>query len=347
MNIVKDQFRSIDTIIPAESGSRRLEDISALDLPKVVEKPADDNFIKSIVREYLSIKDIGQESPMLDDSDILYAHLRVDPDSIAPINIEAKRELFLKARKDYYTNHSEKPDIIPLHRQYGWYTFQSWELSAGEKISDSKIAHKFYINSKDPMKFCNVLYDTYKKHNIPFYFKTPGKWDEGKGYKDSIVIYTSTELLEKNLEVLGDIEKNHLEIIEECNQPHEFVGEINKWLGYSTEMEDAVHSYISIISIAFAKAIEKSVKDFAKNNPDVLVGNTKMSDYYSGHMTLDERRSRTQNLMCHANKIDSNFVEKFCVRVRDEMRQLGINPGNICFDDTRKQEIDLYYGKNE
>jgi len=340
---------SINSITPND-GTEKLEhpslpvrEVSVKNLYEVVRKPADVSFIKGIVREYLKIEDIGHKAPTLEEYEILYSQLRVDPESIAPVDESARKILNGKAKEDYYSNHKKNPDTPPIRIQPGWYTYQSWELFGGDKINSEEIAHRFYVNSENPMEFCNVLYDKYKEHNIPFYFKTH-RDDAGKGLKDSVVVYTSTKLLDENLKIFGEIEEQNPDIILKCNRPHDFVGNMNNWLGYATEPTRPEHSYTSIISKCFTDSMDIVVNDFVKIHPELLVGKEKLSDYYHKYMTMDEYRRKKQHLMRNIPGLFPDFIEDYVNCVRNEMEKNGINPDNICFGDDKKREVESNYG---
>ena len=159
---------------------------SLQNLEKIVQKKADDNFIKSIIRKYINI-DMNQ-CRNLDVSDLLYAALRTDENSVGKINEEDKRKFAYEVKKDFISRYGV-PQKNPLKEQYGWFTYKSWKLLGTDRIDH--ISHRLYINSKasNLMALSNAIYDELKKRKIPFYFKIQGNENNGKGYKDSIVLY--------------------------------------------------------------------------------------------------------------------------------------------------------------
>ena len=72
--------------------------------------------------------------------------------------------------------------------------------------------HRLYINvnANGLMSISNVLYEELKRKNIPFYFKIQNNDFNEKGFKDSIVLYTSTEYLSDTIQALLSVEKNIL-----------------------------------------------------------------------------------------------------------------------------------------
>ena len=76
---------------------------SLQNLEKIVQKKADDNFIKSIIRKYINI-DMNQ-CRNLDVSDLLYAALRTDENSVGKINEEDKRKFAYEVKKDFISRY--------------------------------------------------------------------------------------------------------------------------------------------------------------------------------------------------------------------------------------------------
>ncbi len=308
-------------------------------LESQVKLVADDDFIKKIIREYLQI-DPENFKKTNDLYDLIYSKLRVDPNSIGKINQSDKR-LFLQELYADYAKHSNLSDN-PLTEQPGFLTFKSWHLLKSSKISSNDMRHRLYINCKadNLMALSNAIYSELKGNNIPFYFKIPNNDYNEKGFKDSIVIYTSTEYLKATIESLLNIEKNNPELIHNCNEPSELVGKITSWLGYASETEVVKHSYTSNVCIGVANAIEKSVKEWCLNHGDVRIGDTTIRNYYHDYMLWDEYRIKTQALVSNIPKIDHNFVKNVCNKAREEFIALGLNPDNLCMTDIAKKEIE-------
>ena len=131
---------------------------SLKNLEKIVQKKADDVFIKSIIRKYINI-DIT--SPFCDVSDLLYAALRIDENSIGKINEEDKRKFADEVKRDFISRYGV-PQYNPITKpQPGWFTYKSWKLLGTDRISEGEYRHRLYINSKasNLMALSNAIYD--------------------------------------------------------------------------------------------------------------------------------------------------------------------------------------------
>ncbi len=310
---------------------------SLQNLEKIVQKKADDNFIKSIIRKYINI-DMNQ-CRNLDVSDLLYAALRTDENSVGKINEEDKRKFAYEVKKDFISRYGV-PQKNLLKEQYGWFTYKSWKLLGTDRIDH--ISHRLYINSKasNLMALSNAIYDELKKRKIPFYFKIQGNENNGKGYKDSIVLYTSTQLLDDTIKAIFEIEKNNPSLIENCNNPSEIVGHINSYLGYAFESDNPKYSYTNLICKSFENGIENTVKEWCLYNPNATIGSQNIKDYYlSGMDYFDDFKKKTQKLVYTIPKVDKGFVSTLCNNIRNEMVKLGIDPNNICMDIKTSSDI--------
>ena len=312
------------------------------DLESMVKLSASDDFIKKIIRSYLTI-DPQQFKRSSELYELIYNQMRVDPNSIGKINENDRVDLASEVQKDVL---SWKPNASnPLKEQLGFFTFKSWHILGGSKIPDNEMRHRIYINSKaeNLMALTKEIYEELKQKGIPFYFKIQGKMNDEylaeKGFKDSFVLYTSTPLLDDTIKTLLEVEKKHPELIQNCNEPSELVGKINNWLGYASETEVVKHSYTSNVCIAMANAIERSVQEWCQSHGDVKIGNTTIKEYYT-NMMWDEMKTKTQVLVSNIPKVDKTFVNKLCSKAREEFVKVGLDPNNLCMTDIAKKEID-------
>ena len=311
------------------------------DLESMVKLSASDDFIKKIIRSYLTI-DPQQFKRSSELYELIYNQMRVDPNSIGKINENDRVDLASEVQKDVL---SWKPNASnPLKEQLGFFTFKSWHILGGSKIPDNEMRHRIYINSKaeNLMALTKEIYEELKQKGIPFYFKIQGKMNDEylaeKGFKDSFVLYTSTPLLDDTIKTLLEVEKKHPELIQNCNEPSELVGKINNWLGYASETEVVKHSYTSNVCIAMANAIERSVQQWCQSHGDVKIGNTTIKEYYT-NMMWDEMKTKTQVLVSNIPKVDKTFVNKLCSKAREEFVKVGLDPNNLCMTDIAKKEI--------
>ena len=311
-------------------------------LEKIVQKKADDTFIKSIIRKYINIA-IDKTSPFCDVSDLLYAALRTDENSVGKINEEDKRKFAYEVKSDF-TSRYGVPQYNPLKEQPGWFTYKSWKLLGTDRISEGEYRHRLYINSKasNLMALSNAIYDELKKRKIPFYFKIQSNENNEKGYKDSIVLYTSTPLLDDTIKAILQIEKNNPNLVRNCNAPSELVGQINEYIGYAFESENAKCSYTTLICKSFENGIENAVKNWCLDNITATLGKENMKEYYFGEYDSFELKKKTQLLVKSIPKVDKEFPATLCNSVRNAMEKLGINPNNICMDKKTSADIKAF-----
>ncbi len=311
-------------------------------LDSIVKLSASDDFIKKIIRSYLTIdpQNFKKSSELYE---LIYNQMRVDPNSIGKINENDRMALSNEVQKDVLAWNPNANN--PLKEQLGFFTFKSWHILGGQKIPDNEMRHRIYINSKaeNLMALTKEIYEELKQKGIPFYFKIQGKMNDEylaeKGFKDSFVLYTSTPLLDETIKTLLEVEKKHPELIQNCNEPSELVGKINKWLGYASETEIVKHSYTSNVCIGMANAIERSVQEWCQSHGEVKIGNSTIKEYYD-NMMWDEMKTKTQALVSNIPKVDSTFVVKLCSIAREEFAKVGLNPDNLCMTNIAKKEIE-------
>ncbi len=317
-------------------------------LEEMVKLPATDDFIKKIIRGYLTIdpREFKRTSELYE---LIYKQMRVDPNSKGKINESDRMALASEIQKDVLANNPNASN--PLKEQVGFFTFKSWHILGGQKILDEEMRHRIYINSKADNLFAltKEIYEEFKQKGIPFYFKIQGKIGDEylaeEGFKDSFVLYTSSPFLDQTIKTLLEVEKKHPELIQNCNEPSELVGKINNWLGYASETQVVKHSYTSNVCIAIANAIEKSVQNWCEKNGNVQIGNTTIKEYMN-NCVWDEFRTKTQTLTNNIPKIDKTFVPSLCALAREEFAQIGLNPENLCMTDTARDELHSYLGKH-
>ena len=114
----------------------------------------------------------------------------------------------------------------------GWTQVASRYLTA-QKDPSIKAEHRLYIDTEsvDTYKLLNILVKKFDQHNLPYYFK----FDEYADRDDTIVIYATTELLPKYVELLKEIKIENPDLISRVKQPPLLTGKIDGWFGYGTE----------------------------------------------------------------------------------------------------------------
>ena len=106
------------------------------------------------------------------------------------------------------------------------------EYLDSRKPSFTKIEHRLYLNMEIPYIYPTILVfiDKCEEKNIPYYLKY-----STSNRDDMIVIYSSTENLNKYIEILYEIAKEEDELIKKFMEPPILSGRINDWLGYGSD----------------------------------------------------------------------------------------------------------------
>ncbi len=215
--------------------------------------------------------------------------------------------------------------VHPLISQNGWYSVRSQEVGkVGYRSKDIDCRLYLCLANEDIHKFSSYLYEKYKQVDIPFYFKIAG--NESLGRKDNMVIYSSSKNLNRNIEILKELENEHPDIISRCEEPSLIVSKINSWIGYADNIVRDDHlSFSAVVSKSFSDGIEKAVKKYLDDNPfqyfDYNGNLIKGSDYLLSKVEYD-------------NKIFNIFKKKYG---NAEFKELVYNSILKCID-----EIDLH-----
>ena len=150
----------------------------------------------------------------------------------------------IKTRKEahdiIYGKHSNS-EVENALRKYRWDAFgdgPGWTQVASryltaKKDPSIKAEHRLYIDTEsvDTYKLLNILVKKFDQQNLPYYFK----FDEYADRDDTIVIYATTELLPKYVELLKEIKIENPDLISRVKQPPLLTGKIDGWFGYGTE----------------------------------------------------------------------------------------------------------------
>ncbi len=114
----------------------------------------------------------------------------------------------------------------------GWEHFYSRYIHA-KKDKDEQIDHRLYlsVDSRGLFQVAKYFTEICEKENIPYYFK----YDVGTSRDDSMVVYSSTKNLEKYIDILRTIKKEHPELEQFLNKPPVLSAPIDEWIGYGSE----------------------------------------------------------------------------------------------------------------
>ena len=312
-----------------------------------VKLPISEELLKQLLEKFFSI-------PLhkTNYQDELYTQInRLEKTIIDKEKIKQEKAIFLqKLNQDFinagrpFNPATHEGLTNPLGVQAGWLTFKSWNLLGGEKIHANDQIHRLYINvpSNDRMAFANALYDEFKRNNTPFYFKVE-YFDEDR--PDKVVIYTSTQLLEKTLVVLDNMAKRRPDLINNCKSPSIITGKVTDKIGYASEVqisEAKGKSYTEIICEAFVSAIETTLDEYRQRSSisDAIyeIHQSKLQEARAQGIVLDEKiRRRIASEVLSKN--EPNFNRKLLIAFRANIQKMGLDPDNMCFSKEAKYQI--------
>lgn len=192
--------------------------------------------------------------------------------------------------------------VHPLINQIGWLSVRSHDVGRpGYKSDDIDCRLYICLASKDIHKFSSYLYEKYKKADIPFYFKIAR--NELLNRKDNMVIYSSSNNLGKNLDILKELEEEHSDIISRCEEPSLIVSKVNSWIGYADNLKRDDHlSFSSAVCKAFSDGIEKAVIKYLNDNP---------GEYFRYKDNMVKSSDYLLSKVEYGNKVFSLFKENY------------------------------------
>lgn len=160
-------------------------------------------------------------------------------------------------------------EIVDIIDKYMWgELLSSWCHVSSEKInigqpteSLGKISHRLYICVPTDIqdKIASELVTLYESANMPYYFK----FMPYEVRNDQIVIYSSTENLVKNIDILNKLDAK-LEVSKKFGTPPLLSGKINNWIGYGSEPQK-VNGKKTSFNEKREKIIEQSFESVTKN----------------------------------------------------------------------------------
>ena len=214
----------------------------------------------------------------------------------------------------------------------GWIHVKSRYVNARQE-DRIEVDHRLYLNTDSTSTYgvIDALVDTYEKNGLPYYFK----FDESGKRADTIVIYTSTKDLVKNLEVIRQLKKERPELAEHFHEPPVLTGVIDGDIGYGAEPEKG--SYSEVRARILGAALRGATLDWvaAHQNDEIRHGGQKMlfSDYvakkeikklredfakrFSLHLDVEKRRQLSNNGWVDETKASEKTAERLGFSQRD------------------------------
>ena len=198
----------------------------------------------------------------------------------------------------------------------GWTHVKSRYVNARQE-DRINVEHRFYLNtdSISTHAVADALVDCYEKSHLPYYFK----FDDGPGNRaDTIVIYTSTEELTKNLGVLRQLKKERPDLAKHFHQPPVLTGVIDDNIGYGSEPEAEESSYSSVRATLLEKVLDSATIDWvsAHQNDRIRYGDKMMP--FSAYVAEKE-----------TEKLQHDFSRRFSYYLENERQNQQDKNGRI------------------
>lgn len=208
----------------------------------------------------------------------------------------------------------------------GWVHVCSRYLTA-KKDDYPNVEHRLYIDceSLDTYKIINILVEKCDKYQLPYYFK----FDQYGNRDDTVVIYSSTENLNKYLNILKEMQKEYPKLISRMKDPPLLTGRIDGWIGYGSEPNKSIDGKKTSFNKKRATIIEKAIDESSKRwinfqlEEKINVDGRKVlfKDYLSSKITdelikeLEEKYQRVKTrLMNHSKNSGTAFNEENVIK---------------------------------
>lgn len=184
-----------------------------------------------------------------------------------------------KEVNDIINSVAEDPNLSYAFEKYYWniqdfgWTHVKSRYMNGEWDHKQAVEHRLYLNpdSKDTVKMLIFLMQKFLKNDMPYYFK----FDRGGTRDDTIIIYSSTEMLEKYISILREIKEEHPELMKDMFSPSLLTGKIDGWIGYGSEPSKdengKVRSFNQVRVEAMDEVITEESRNWALSHKDMKV----------------------------------------------------------------------------
>ncbi|MBR1801783.1 hypothetical protein IJ768_00950 [Candidatus Saccharibacteria bacterium] len=224
----------------------------------------------------------------------------------------------------------DSDELFDAYYKYGWKLSNGWNHVKSRYVNarqEDRIIeeHRLYLNTDSTSTYSTIdaLVDIYEKHNVPYYFK----FDEPGNRADTIVIYTSTEYLTKNLAIIEELQQEHPELADKMHEPPILTGKIREKIGYGAEPEKS--SYSDVRARILENVLNETTASWVSKHKDDIIRSggkeMKFSDYVVDKQVkyqqekmrkrLENRIQTEKNYLTHNRQ---NFNETDIVRQMEE-----------------------------
>lgn len=339
-------------------------------------KSINEDFVKKMILEFQNMtSQLHRNSDVEHLRNIFKQYLNTSKESASSSqDFDAINEFASRASKHFQAINTMKPIsktdengntvyTNPIsNNQFGWYTFQSSQLTNNGGYGKNEISHRFYINANAKIiaQFSEKLIKEFENRRLPFYFKINISYIQGP--KDFIVIYSSSKELENTINVLNEIASKNPELISQINKPHEFTNNVDNWIGYAQENKQlqGKESFTGLMSDNISQVLVQSVREWVNAHPNMsvrsdginpifakdLVNDSMMDDngkdYYQAKQDKISYYQGVSYLLSAIQRVDTNFIDSIIGKLRSKLEKLSIVPDNICLNNDVMQELHFF-----
>ncbi len=330
----------------------------AIDLYDKTRIPADEKLLDQLLEKYFSIsykefvykrdRMTGTSNPF---NDLLYEKINYysknqndsfNTNDLARLEKEIDID-YEKAGRPFEQNEHDSRKK-PLEAADFWLHFKSWKKLGTEKINSNDIAHRFYfgIPNEKLYDFAEVLYSNLKNENIPFYFKTDTI--ESVHRTDNVVLYTSTQLLDKTLSALEKVKNDRPDLLEQCCEPSILTGKLDDKIGYASEQHNIKTSYTDLMCQLFTASIDKTLANYKPDEPEKLRYQSIIKKYAEAGRDTSSKDVTNRLKLQIIIENNPSFKEALLSNYRQELSNNDIDLDNVCFNKDVRKEVEKNYG---
>jgi hypothetical protein len=264
----------------------------------------------------------------------LYRQGKVKKDFIKLRNFLLKTpdvSTYKEAQDMFFSERTDK-ELEEAFEKYRWSKFgecSGWDHICSRYLHARRegyqdVKHRLYLRM-DTMgiyKIATLFAEECEKEKIPYYFK----FTEGSSRDDSVVIYSSTEYLNKYIEILNKIKKEHKELDSFIGKPPILTAPIDNWIGYGSEPSckkenGNPYSFNDLRATIIENAIKNNIQTWLNNNKNKVINYGGRQVTFSDYMIMkatDTFILKLNNDYDNAKIVKENIAKKYNKEYREE-----------------------------
>lgn len=231
----------------------------------------------------------------------------------------------------FWENIEKDEQIKNILCKYSYEHWSIWHHIYASKILlndelNFDVEHRLYLNVdlSSIHEIMKYYLEKCFKYNIPFYFKY---WEQTTR-NDCIVIYTNTDNLAKNIEILREIKKEHPELSSRIYYPPILTGPIDEWIGYGSEPKQ------QITNISFNEKRSEIIYPIIEKVTKIWYEKTFGKTDLIGYELRDLLRRFAEDI-----KLNQNYIRMIQEELKKEAKRYDIDENNFSIDNSAKKRM--------